>query len=62
MNVICYAALQEVPDSMVSSFVEFKLPSHIHGDYEQASGMLYVVVSNSAEINTSKQIFPTLAT
>ena len=50
---LCYAALKEVPGGMGFSFVELKPTWHVRGDCEQAFGTLYVVVPNSAEINTS---------
>ena len=55
---LCYAAaaLLEVPGVMVFWFVELKPTSNIRGDHEQAFRTLYVVVPNSAEINTLSAI------
>ena len=47
--MLCYAALQEVPNGMVFSLAELKPTSHIRGDCEQAFGTLYVVVPNRVE-------------
>ena len=54
--MLCYAALQEVPDGTGFSFLELKPTSHVRGDCEQAYVTLYVVVPNNAEINTCMQL------